>query len=199
MNDEQQIELLAGVLERTGEVIAAVSPADLGRATPCAEYDVAALRDHVIGWLEVFAAGSTQQVYEGDPAAFRAGSDAAGQYGSAAATVLEGWRRHGLDREVRGFSGDMLPGAMVFGMTVMEYLAHGWDLARATGQEPAYAPAAAEFALVTAQQILLPEYRGPEYFGAEIAVDPEAPAVDRFVGFMGRDPRWADPAGPHPT
>jgi uncharacterized protein (TIGR03086 family) len=193
MNDEQQIELLAGVLERTGDVIAALTPADLDRATPCAEYDVAALRNHVIGWLEVFAAGAHEQEYEGDPTAYVAGSDAPASYRAAAAAVLAGWREHGLDRKVRGFSGAMLPGSMIFGMTVMEYLAHGWDLARATDQDPGYAEAAAEFALATAQQILLPEYRGPEYFGAEVPVAPTDPAVDRFVGFMGRDPNWTTP------
>ena len=83
----------------------------------------------------------------------------------------------------------MMPGNMVFNMTVMEYLAHGWDLATATSQPVPYSEGEAEDALERAQATLPPEYQGEgQAFGAVVPVDDDAPAIDRFVGFMGRQP-----------
>jgi hypothetical protein len=42
---------------------------------------------------------------------------------------------------------------------------------------------------------VLPAYRGDDLpFGPEVHVAPDAPALDRFVAFTGRDPQWK-PAG----
>lgn len=193
MTDHEQIDVLEGVLRRTATVLAAVRPEQYDRTTPCAPMTVRDLVDHVVGWVQVFAAGSAGRTHEGDPTAFHAGTDPSAEFRAAADELLEGWRAHGLDREVRSFSGGMMPGRMIFGMTVMEYLCHGWDLARATGQEPGYPEAAAELALASAIEILLPQYRGPDSFGDAVEVPADAPAIDRFVAFMGRDPGWAAP------
>src|ERR1035441_7202323 len=61
-------------------------------------------------------------------------------------------------------------------MTVMEYLAHGWDLASATGQGSSFAEAEAADALNLAKVMLLPEYQGEGMaFGAIVPVSGEAP------------------------
>jgi len=190
ITDARAIELLEGVLARTGDAIAEVTPAQRSLATPCPNFDVAALVDHIVGWVRVFAAGSADRPFEGDPGEYRAGDDAGTVFRTAADELVGGWRTYGLDREVRSFAGGMMPGRMIFGMTVMEYLAHGWDLAAATGHDPEYDDAAAQFALASANEILLPEYRGTEFFGNSVEVPADAPALDRFLGFVGRDPAW---------
>src|SRR5664279_3327610 len=128
------IDLLSGVLDKTGDLIAGVKPDQLGLSTPCPEYDVATLRDHIVGWLQVFEAGANERTPEGDPLQFHCGDDPGGEFRRAAAGVVDGWTRHGLDREVAISSGGKMPGQMVFNMTLMEYLTHGWDLATATSQ-----------------------------------------------------------------
>jgi uncharacterized protein (TIGR03086 family) len=78
---------------------------------------------------------------------------------------------------------------MVVNMTVMEYLTHGWDLAIATGQPVPYADEEAAAALERAQGTLPPQYRGAgQPFGDIVEVPDDAPAIDRFVGFLGRNP-----------
>ena len=85
--------------------------------------------------------------------------------------------------------GGELPGQMVLNMTVMEYLTHGWDLATATRQEIPYTDEEAAQALERAQGTLPPEYRGAgKPFGDIVEVPESAPAIDRFIGFLGRDP-----------
>jgi uncharacterized protein (TIGR03086 family) len=66
-------------------------------------------------------------------------------------------------------------------------LVHGWDLARATGQEPTLDPDLAEQLLAFARQAINDDMRAPR-IGPEVAVAADAPATDRLVAFMGRTP-----------
>jgi uncharacterized protein (TIGR03086 family) len=104
--------------------------------------------------------------------------------------VVAGWRANGLDRVVPVANGES-PGPMVMNMTLMEYLTHGWDLAAATSQPIPYTDAEGEEVLRRAEQTLPPQYRGGDMpFGAEVPVPETAPAVDRLIAFMGRDPEF---------
>lgn len=183
-----QIELLSSVLSKTGDLIAGVRPDQRGLPTPCPGYDVAALVDHIVGWLQVFEAGCHGRTYEGDAATFTSGPDPAAEFRAAADSVVAGWREHGLDRQV-AVTGGAMPGELVFNMTLMEYLGHGWDLAVATGRPIPYTPAEAAETLARAQVTLPPEYRGDDMpFGHVVPVDEDAPAVERLVAFLGRNP-----------
>lgn len=182
-----EIDLLESVLDKTAAVVDGVADDQLAAPTPCPDYDVAALRDHIAAWAQVFAAGSSERPFEGDPLAPPTVADPAAAFRSAAAEIVQGWREHGLDREVRAFTGTS-PGEMVFNMTLMEYLMHGWDLATATGQVLEYTEPEAEEALRRAEATLLDEYRGAA-FGPRVPIAADAPALDRFVAFLGRDPQ----------
>ena len=180
------IELLAGVLAKTGDVIAGVGDDQWQLATPCDDYDVRALVNHIVGWIQVFEAGCHGRAFQGDPAAYQSGDDPAGVFRDAADSLVAGWQTYGFDRPVRVSSGEM-PGSMVFNMTVMEYLTHGWDLATATGQPIPYRDEEAADVLARAEQTLPLEYRG-DAFGQIVAIGDDAPAVHRLVAFLGRQP-----------
>jgi uncharacterized protein (TIGR03086 family) len=85
-----------------------------------------------------------------------------------------------------------MAGDGVLAMALGEYIIHAWDLATATGQP--YDPPTA--AVAPAHEFLLgmvkPEYRGPDtgFFDAEVEVPGDASALDRLLGFAGRDPNW---------
>jgi uncharacterized protein (TIGR03086 family) len=184
-----EIDVLESVLGKTAQLLDGVDADDLGRPTPCDEFDVAALRDHIVGWSQQFAAGSVERSLDMDPATYKAGDDAPEVFRRAADDMVHGWREHGLDREVR-LSIGASPGPMVFNMTLMEYLAHGWDLAAATGQQIPYTEEEAADVLARAEATLRDEYRG-DVFGPRQDVPEGAPAIDRFVAFMGRDPSFS--------
>ena len=75
-------------------------------------------------------------------------------------------------------------------MMTGEYLAHGWDLAIATGQPVPYTDEEAEVARVGLAPLLSPEYRGAGMpFGDVVDVPGHASALDKFLGFAGRTPR----------
>ncbi|MEV5330267.1 hypothetical protein AB0K67_39670 [Nonomuraea sp. NPDC052634] len=77
---------------------------------------------------------------------------------------------------------------------------HGWDLARATGQDDTIDPddvARHWAALTDIPPDLMEKYRTPgafgpgvEVFGPEVPVAQDASPQDRLLGFIGRDPRW---------
>jgi len=77
---------------------------------------------------------------------------------------------------------------------------HGWDLAKATGQDDTMDPADVERLWASTTAIpadVMARYRTPGAFGPGIEVyGPEVPVADdaslqhRLLGFLGRDPAW---------
>jgi uncharacterized protein (TIGR03086 family) len=185
-----EIALLQGIVTKTGDLIAGVDEDNRDARTPCAEYDAKAMVDHLIGWLQVFESGSHGRRFEGDASSYRSGDDPAGEYRALAAGLVEGWREHGFDRTVPMMGDDPMPASMVFNMTLMEELTHGWDLAVATGQPVPYTDEEAAETLARAEKTLPAQYRGEGMsFGEIVEVSADAPPMDRLVGFMGRRPR----------
>ncbi|WP_307124276.1 TIGR03086 family metal-binding protein [Streptomyces sp. B1I3] len=83
------------------------------------------------------------------------------------------------------------PAGDVAGMLVMETALHGWDVARATGQDFRLSDPAAAYVLevVAASAALYRQYDG---FAAEVAgADGDAPLFDRALAGSGRDPSWS--------
>ncbi|UFR05246.1 TIGR03086 family protein [Streptomyces sp. Go40/10] len=83
-----------------------------------------------------------------------------------------------------------LPGAVAGAVVADELVIHGWDLARATGQDYTPDPAALDSALAFLRAAADDPDRGNGLFGPVVPVPPDAPLLDRAVGLSGRDPGW---------
>jgi len=69
---------------------------------------------------------------------------------------------------------------------------HGWDLAKATGQDPTINPEEVQLlwsSLVQAPQVWAWQ-RENGWYAAPVSVPEDAPLQDRVLGLIGRDPRW---------
>ena len=66
---------------------------------------------------------------------------------------------------------------------------HTWDLARATGQDDTLDPATCE-QMYEGMQPLDEVLRASGHYGPKVPVPDDAPAQDRLLGFIGRDPAW---------
>ncbi len=194
---EQTADLLAAVLADLAVVIGGVTAGQLPGPTPCADWDVAQLRDHVLGWLTTFAAGFADPDGQAPRASldgYTAPADPAAEVRSAAATLDAALRGGAAGRPLR-LGEAAMPGGMALGMILWEYLVHGWDLARATGQPWSPAAAATEQSLAFAPGMLTADYQGDgKAFGAAVPVPGTAPPLDRLLGLSGRDPRWPAPS-----
>jgi uncharacterized protein (TIGR03086 family) len=182
----EQIDLLESVLTKTASILDGVTPDQAHQPTPCERYDVDALVNHIVGWVQAFESGSQGRAHVGDPSTYQHGDDPAAEFRTAAKGIVDGWREHGLDRNVSLTGGEM-PGDMAFNMALMEYMAHGMDLAVATGQPIPYTEAEAAETLARAEKTLPPQYRGEGMpFGPIVPIADDAPATARLAAFLGR-------------
>ena len=85
--------------------------------------------------------------------------------------------------------GDATPAADVGAMLLMEMALHGWDVARATGQEFSADDRTAKALedIVQAQAELFRKYQG---FADAIEPPGGATAFERALTLSGRDPNW---------
>lgn len=179
------VDVLESVLAKDGALIAAVGPDQLTAPTPCSEYTVRDLVNHLVRWVRLFDASANGRSVPIDSAPVET-EDPATDFQRSASSLISGWRRGGLDRTVPMTGGD-LPARMVVSMMLMEYLAHGCDLAMATGQPVPFSDPELTVGLERAQSTLPEQYRGEgQPFGVIIDVPETAPVLDRFLGFMGR-------------
>ena len=187
---------LTDAAEATALVVDRVTPTELGGPTPCDEWDVQALLNHVILWssysLERRAQGESvaPELMERD---FAAAPDFAAAYRAQLDRALAAWADPAVwDREL-DVMGSKTPAADVGALMIAELVLHGWDLAAATGQDYGVSDRAAEAALnaVEANAELFRQYKG---FADPVPTAAGAPILDRVLALSGRNPAWT-PAG----
>jgi uncharacterized protein (TIGR03086 family) len=182
--------LLDETITSTGTTVGKVRPRQLDDSTPCSEWDVRALLNHVIGVSEAFSrVGDGTPISPPDPNAhYFVGDGYSAAYDSAAAGMLAAWRRPGaLDATITLPFGDA-PASVGASICFLDTLVHGWDLARATGQDTTIDPRLAEAALEVARNIVSDDFRAAGAFGPEVTVSANAPAGEQLVAFLGRTP-----------
>lgn len=161
--------------------------------TPCTDYSVADLREHLVSWSTAFGAGFSDPAGQApDASAITVEGTGADQVRAAGEAIAAGIAAGGAERDLTLADGNAMPGAMALAMTLWEYQVHGWDLAVATGRDWAPSPPAVEGSIAFADQMLTPDFQGEgKAFAPRVPVPDDAPAIDRLVGMSGRDPQWA--------
>jgi len=180
------IERIEGATAAASEKVKGVRPEDMSKPTPCSDFDVHALLNHMLGGLTMLttaASGGKATVPEGD----QVGSDPGGTYDARRAELLAALRDPGaLDRNWEMPFGS-LPGQMMASIAFMEHLTHGWDIAKATGQDTTLpADLVGECA-----QVVLPMdtmLRMPGVCGPPVNVADTASPQDKLIAFLGRNP-----------
>ncbi|MCJ0874555.1 TIGR03086 family metal-binding protein [Streptomyces sp. AP-93] len=174
---------------------AGVPDARLADPTPCPKYAVGNLLGHLTGLAVAFRDAARKDLGRTtDTAPDSAVPSLPAGWREELPRVLgelaEAWQDPAAWTGMTRAGGVDLPGGIAGVVAVDELVVHGWDLARATGQE--YAPDQA--ALDTSYAFLLEAAeegdRGGGIFGAVVPVPDGAPLLDRAVGLSGRDPGW---------
>jgi uncharacterized protein (TIGR03086 family) len=184
---------LATALDGAARLVDGVGAAQWELPTPCADWTVRQLVNHLVGGQRLFT-----RVLGGEPLppAGRLGSradqdqlgdDPATAFRTSAGRLLAASGAPGVIERTWTVPAGTLPGPAVLHLRTVETLVHGWDLARATGQEPSFPEELAEGELAFSRDLLgrLPEGRSP--FGPSRPVGSDAPALDRLAALLGRE------------
>jgi uncharacterized protein (TIGR03086 family) len=187
-------EALEQAFASTRKVLANVKPDQLDQPTPCASWDVRRLVNHIVGGSHWFAisteAGQSPEndttqdtdYAEGDPVA---------AYDEGIKRSVAAFSAEGAQEKMIKLPFGEFPGAIFMGLATTDTFTHGWDLAKATGQDANLEPELAEQLLGQVKMAIPDEFRGPDGvapFGPEVKVPDSAPAADRLAAFLGRTP-----------
>ncbi|MEU9638967.1 TIGR03086 family metal-binding protein [Streptomyces tendae] len=104
--------------------------------------------------------------------------------------LADAWREPDAWTGMTRAGGIDLPGAVAGAVVADELVIHGWDLARATGQEYVPDPAALQAAYGLLAAAAEESDRDAGMFGTVVPVPADAPLLERAVGLSGRDPGW---------
>lgn len=165
-----------------GDVIAGIRPDQLDAPTPCADYTVRGVLEHMIGGATMFAAA-----YRGEAPTEPDRRDPIPAIQGALGDLAQAISAPGaLDRTIAAPFGD-IDGESFARFVVLDGLVHGWDMAVATGQryEPPDELVAAADGF--ARQALDP-LRDGQTFADAVEPAPDATPIERLAAYTGRRP-----------
>lgn len=175
-------------------VLDGVGDDQLAARTPCEDYSVGDLVDHVGGLSLAFTWAATKQLGQGTSQgpsgdASRLDADWRTRIPAQLTAMAEAWRDPAAWEGMTHAGGVDLPGAAAGIVALNEVAIHGWDIARASGQpydlDPDTIGACMQFVAPVAEQA---PQKG--LFGPAVAVPAGATSLDRLIGLTGRDPAW---------
>ena len=180
------IEQLEQILPAVVGVAGGIEPGQLTNATPCSQFVVSDIFDHMIvlggSFTFLFRGEEPQEV----PAPPRDGRVPAAEMQAAMADLLDAVRSPGaLERTLDTPVGTM-PGEVFARLVAFDGLVHGWDLARATGQSMAVSEDIVAAVDEFARAALQPAMRDGDTFKDETTPPPGASRLERLVAFSGR-------------
>lgn len=198
MTDDDAVRMvdLGPAAARVAELAEGIGDDRLGAPTPCPDTAVRNLLGHVIGLSHAFRAAGRKELGAAtstppftsapdidDDGAWRA------ELPKALDELAAAWREPAAWTGTTQAGGVTLPAGQAGVIALNELVVHGWDLARATGQD--YHPTPEE--LATCRDFLAPSADdrpagGP--FGPALPIPPTAPLLDQLIALSGRPPTW---------
>ena len=200
-NDAPQpdpIAIFEKAANRVQEIMAGVRQEQAGDATPCTAWNVQDVMNHVIGGAEVLAGSLEGNIPEGV-----GGVSAVSSYSGetevsklAEAYASEAGRAIAAARRPEAMSATT-PGGM---MTVPQFLVamatdhiiHGWDIARATGQDESLDDdvVQAAYRMMTSVEgsVFVDMGRQMGFVGPAVGIAQDAGLQDKLIAHMGRQP-----------
>jgi uncharacterized protein (TIGR03086 family) len=195
---------LGPAAQRMADLVAGVpdAPDDLLGPTPCHNYRVGDLLEHIATLSVAFAAAATKETQgigdrppSGDMDHLP--DDWRERVPRDLVALAEAWRAPEAWTGMTKVGGVDLPGEAAGIICLDELVLHGWDLAMATGQ-----PFSGEESTLAVVHDFVAQLSEPgqeelraQLFGPEVPVPADAPLLDRVLGLSGRSPRWSPGTG----
>ena len=173
------IQMYETATKQARKIIVGVEPDQTAKPTPCADWDVAALLDHMVK----AQAGMAGTVSGGQVAMSESPLES---FDTSVPTMLKAVTApEGRVKKVQGRQGEV-PAAQLLSSACMDLVVHTWDLANATGQDTPLDPGVVEFILPIVEGIAA---RGAsQAFSAPVDVPVSASQQDKVIALTGRQP-----------
>jgi uncharacterized protein (TIGR03086 family) len=189
---------MAGAVALVVGAIRGADPARFDDPTPCAEYTVRALVDHIASGMQLAldAARRAQREWSDGPSPVLAGlpeDEWARACATTGAAVAAAWADPTAWEGESTMATTPMPAGMIGSLMTAEFAVHAWDVAVATGQRLDVPPALGE-AVLAATLGVAQMGRDGGWYGPEVPVAADAAAFERALGASGRDPGWISPA-----
>ncbi|MFE5819473.1 TIGR03086 family metal-binding protein [Streptomyces sp. NPDC056479] len=183
-------ELLGLARERAVPVVRGIPDATLAAPTPCAEYDVRALVNHLFQVIVQFQRLAVKEAsdFGETPDRVAEGPEWRERLARETDRLVSAWSAPGAEEGTTG--GMNMPARLVGSMALLDLTVHVWDLARATGQAYPGADQAVVAELSGAVDELAPTARKMGVFAEPVPEPEDASAFERLLARTGRDPYW---------
>ena len=183
--------------DRLADIVAAVPDEALGNSTPCSEYSVGDLLDHINGVTLAFrgAAEKSGEFAGAGPSGTGANlpDDWRSSIPQRLSELAAAWDKPDAWTGQTGVGGQGMPAEAVGVIAYGELTVHAWDLSQGSGIPFDPDPAGIE-ALFELTSGFLGGPNGDAMrgtaFGPAVDVADDAPTFERVLGVLGRDPSW---------
>ena len=182
-------------------IVERVADSQLDAPTPCPEYTVADLLDHIVLLTAAFAeAGRKERASNAQPPPKGSRTNLADGWRTRLPAnvdaMADAWAVDSAWDGTTMIAGVEMPASVVGAVGLNEVVTHAWDLARAIGQP---------FDVDRATVIACMEFVGPmsepgaegeraPAFGPVVTPAGDANALERLIALTGRDPGWTAPS-----
>ena len=184
----EQVAALEAGLANTTRLVQGIAPEQWDNATPCQKWTVKELVNHTAGVMSNFMNGAMGKPPAGDPDDFDLGADPGAAMIKLSAENVAAWKERGELDSVIDLGQIEFPGAVAININLLDSYVHGWDIAKATGQDATLDPEVCTNLLEFAGQIVPATPREGDNFHAVVETADDASPQDRLLAYLGRQP-----------
>jgi uncharacterized protein (TIGR03086 family) len=175
-------------VQATGAVVTGISAEQLDGPSPCTEWSVRDLLNHLIGQYEAVATGAAGEVLK-EERDYTSEDHVAAYYAASVRARDALSAPDALEKKFAMPWGET-PGRMLLGLTIADTAVHGADLAKATGQGLPIADDVAEAVYGMTTKMLQPggDFPRGDSFADPVEVPEDAPIQHKLLAYLGRRP-----------
>ena len=181
-------DLYIKAMNATSTYLDGVQPEQWTNPTPCTEWNVKDIANHIIGenlWAAELLNGKTIAEVGNRLDGDLAGNDPAGAYRASLHAATEASSAPGAMEATCHLSFGDYSGADYDGQLLVDTVVHGWDIAKATGQDTRLDAELVMACLPIAEQ-LTSQFRSAGVFGEDLPVSADANPQTKLLAMMGR-------------
>ena len=187
------VALLGRAVDEVSRLVEGLDDDQYGKPTPCSEWKVRDLLNHLVGGTTMFAVSAeTGDVPDELMASLMSedqlGDDPKQAWKASSARALAAFSKPGIMEQTVKLPFGEMPAGIAATIGVFDVTTHACDLAQATGQQVQDTDLI-ETALETGKQMIGPDMRVPGMFGPERPCAESASSVDKLLAFAGRQPQ----------